>query len=87
MKFKLCIASQLRTVCVPAQRNNVEYTSCYNFIHKINPDQVKAEYDNGILTLTLPFEKSIKTRKIQATAKTLRHLGLEHAIGKILLAS
>jgi len=52
------------SLCVKGTREDIEYTVCWSFAHAVDPKKAEAEYKEGILTLKLPFRRSIKTSKI-----------------------
>lgn len=51
--------------CLTAQRKDCNYSGCYSLAHEINPEAVKAEYENGLLKIKAPISKKISGIQIK----------------------
>jgi HSP20 family protein len=63
-KADIDIQANENSICITGPREDIEYSACYSLANTINLDKIDAEYDNGILTLTLPLASPITTRTI-----------------------
>ncbi|MCS7115946.1 MAG: Hsp20/alpha crystallin family protein [Nitrososphaerota archaeon] len=53
-----------RSICVKAPRDDVEYFGCWIFAHEVKPNQAKASFKNGLLTIIAPLAKPMKGVKV-----------------------
>lgn len=60
--IELSISEQ--SFCVRASREDIDLMGCWYLAHSVNEDKAKAEYDNGLLNVTIPLEKPLKGKKI-----------------------
>lgn len=51
-------------LCVTGERTDFIYQACYGFLHEITLEEAKAKFDNGLLTITVPFLKPAKPKEI-----------------------
>jgi HSP20 family protein len=50
--------------CITGQKKNVLYSACYNLAHEVDLKKTEAVFKDGVLSLTLPLKKPVKTVKI-----------------------
>jgi HSP20 family protein len=50
--------------CITGERADFIYQVCYRFLHVITLDEAKANFNNGLLTITVPFQKPVKPREV-----------------------
>ncbi len=50
--------------CIKAPKADLVYSACYRLAHAIDTGKVEAKFDNGMLTVTVPFLHSLKGKKI-----------------------
>jgi len=50
--------------CATGDRTDFMYQVCYRFLHEITLDEAKAKFDNGLLTIAVPFLKPAKPKEI-----------------------
>ena len=50
--------------CIKAPKEDIVYSACYRLAHAIDTGKASAKFDNGLLTVTVPFEHSLKGVKI-----------------------
>ena len=43
--------------CVTGERPEFIYHACYRFLHEVAFGSVVAKYDNGLLVITVPFQR------------------------------
>lgn len=51
--------------CLSAQRRDCNYSGCFSLAHEIDPDQAKAQYENGLLKITVPITKKVSGKQIK----------------------
>lgn len=51
-------------LCVKAPRNDVEYFGCWVLAHAVKPEDAKASFKDGLLTVTIPLAKPMKGVKV-----------------------
>lgn len=64
-KHDIDIEATENGICVVGKKEGIEYSSCYALTQKVDLDKTKTEYNNGVLTITLPFKEPIRTTKIK----------------------
>ncbi len=52
------------TLCLTGEREDVRYDSCYELPCEVDEKKSDARYDNGLLTVTVPYKKESRGRKI-----------------------
>ncbi|MBC7129705.1 Hsp20/alpha crystallin family protein [Candidatus Bathyarchaeota archaeon] len=54
------------SVCIRAPRKdiNIKYSGCWLFAHAVKPEEAKATFKNGLLTVTVPLVKPMKGVKV-----------------------
>ncbi|MCS7140455.1 MAG: Hsp20/alpha crystallin family protein [Candidatus Nezhaarchaeota archaeon] len=52
-------------VCVKAPRNDVEYFGCWLLAHAVKPNEAKASFKEGLLTVTVPLAKPLKGVRVK----------------------
>lgn len=50
--------------CIKAPKGDLAYSACYTLAHTIDTSNVKANFDNGLLTIIAPFQHPISGVKI-----------------------
>lgn len=50
--------------CIKAPKGDMAYSACYTLAHAIDTGNVKANFDNGLLTILAPFQHSLRGIKI-----------------------
>lgn len=50
--------------CVKAEGADFCYESCYNLAHEVKPEEAKAHFESGLLTIDVPFEETVRGHKI-----------------------
>jgi len=63
-KDKIHLEMTERGFCLRAPRDDIEYFGCWTLAHDIKPNEAKANFRNGLLTITVPLAKPMKGRKI-----------------------
>ena len=53
-----------RGLCVAGSKENLEYAGCWYLVHEIDENKAKAKYENGLLTVTIPFKEMPKGRNV-----------------------
>jgi HSP20 family molecular chaperone IbpA len=53
------------SLCITGRRGDVEYSTCYHLAHAIDVKKTSAEYKDGFLNITLPFQEAITTVDIK----------------------
>lgn len=52
------------TLCLSGERDEVIYDSCYELPCAVNEKKSDARYDNGLLTVTVPYKEVSRGKKI-----------------------
>ena len=60
--IKLDMTSE--TVCLSGETKEVKYDSCYELPCAVNERKTNARYDNGLLTVTVPYKKVSRGKRI-----------------------
>jgi len=50
--------------CASGERDDFIYQACYNFLHEVSPDEAKAKFNSGLLTVTVPFQRPAQPKEI-----------------------
>jgi len=50
--------------CVRAEADAFRYESCFILAHEVKPQEAKAKFESGLLTITVPFKESIHGHKV-----------------------
>lgn len=50
--------------CVSASREDLRYEGCFQFAHEVDSDRTKAKFENGLLSLVVPFLVPLRGKKI-----------------------
>jgi HSP20 family molecular chaperone IbpA len=50
--------------CVSASREDLRYEGCFQFAHEVDSDRTKAKFENGLLSLDVPFLVPLRGKKI-----------------------
>jgi HSP20 family molecular chaperone IbpA len=50
--------------CIKAEGEDFRYESCYMLPHEIKPDEAKAKFNSGLLTVHVPFKQAIHGYKV-----------------------
>jgi HSP20 family molecular chaperone IbpA len=50
--------------CVRAEADSFRYESCFMLAHEVKPQEAKARFESGLLTVTVPFRESIHGHKV-----------------------
>lgn len=45
--------------CIKAPKGDLTYSACYTLAHSVDTGNVKANFENGLLTILAPFEHSL----------------------------
>ncbi|HLB99735.1 MAG TPA: Hsp20/alpha crystallin family protein [Candidatus Bathyarchaeia archaeon] len=53
-----------QSFCVRGAREDRELLGCYILAHPVNPDNVKARFENGLLNIEIPIKKILKGKKV-----------------------
>ena len=64
-KDEIDIQASDQSLCVVAPRADYDYVTCYNLAHRVNPIKIQAEYKLGVLSIRIPFKKTITTVPIK----------------------
>jgi HSP20 family protein len=52
--------------CVEAKAENLRYDSCFPFLHRVDISKAKANYSDGLLKMTVPFDtKGLHKRRLE----------------------
>lgn len=54
----------IQNFCITGEREDIMYEGCYQLVHDVNPDGSVAKFQNGLLTVTVPFKEPLKGKKI-----------------------
>ena len=52
-------------ICVAVSREDAEFLGCWYLGHKVNEDEAKAKYKNGMLYVKIPLQQPPKGKKIK----------------------
>ncbi len=52
-------------ICIAGEREDFKYDGCYQLIHDVDPDKSDAKFENGLLTVTVPFKEPLKGKRIE----------------------
>jgi len=50
--------------CVRAEADAFRYESCFILAHEVKPQEAKAKFESGLLTITVPFKETIHGHKV-----------------------
>lgn len=50
--------------CIKANKGDLVYNACYTLAHSIDTGNVKANFENGLLTILAPFQQPLHGIKI-----------------------
>ena len=50
--------------CVKAEGEDFRYENCYMLAHEIKPDQTRAKFNSGLLTIRVPFQEVRRGHKV-----------------------
>lgn len=56
-----------RGFCVKAEGSDFCYESCYTLAHEVKGEEASARFESGLLTVDIPFEDTIRGRKVDVT--------------------
>ncbi len=51
--------------CLNAKGANFRYSGCWALAHRVNPEDVKAKFENGLLTIKIGLKEPPEGRKIE----------------------
>jgi HSP20 family protein len=60
--LELTISDQ--SYCVRGAREDIEFLGCYVLTHAVDPEKVKAKFENGLLNIEIPIKKILKGKKV-----------------------
>ncbi|MEN2973951.1 MAG: Hsp20/alpha crystallin family protein [Candidatus Caldarchaeales archaeon] len=63
-KDKISLEVSERGFCVRAPREDIEYFGCWTLSHDVKPEEAKATFKSGLLTVTIPLAKPMKGREV-----------------------
>ncbi len=64
-KEEIELLASEQTLCVEGPREDVILFGCFILAHPVNPDKAKASYENGLLSVEIPFKSPVKGKKIK----------------------
>ena len=50
--------------CVKAEGEDFKYESCYMLAHEVKPEEAKAKFNSGLLTIDVPFKETTRGHKV-----------------------
>ncbi|MGQ9857490.1 MAG: Hsp20/alpha crystallin family protein [Thermodesulfobacteriota bacterium] len=50
--------------CVKAAAEGMRYESCFLLAHEVKPEEAKAKFESGLLTVRVPFKESLHGHKV-----------------------
>jgi HSP20 family molecular chaperone IbpA len=50
--------------CIKAEGDDVMYESCFMLAHEVRPDESRATFESGLLTIQVPFKGSVRGHKV-----------------------
>lgn len=50
--------------CVKAEGDDFRYESCYMLAHEVKPEEARAKFNSGLLTINVPFKETIRGHKV-----------------------
>jgi HSP20 family molecular chaperone IbpA len=50
--------------CVRAEADSFRYESCFMLAHEVKPQEAKAKFESGLLTVMVPFRETIHGHKV-----------------------
>ena len=50
--------------CVKAEAEDFRYENCYILAHNVKPDEAKAKFNSGLLTVSVPFKETRRGHKV-----------------------
>lgn len=53
------------SICIRGEKDSITYSGCWSLYHATDTKKASAEFDNGLLKITLPFKEPIKTVKLE----------------------
>ena len=51
-------------LCVKGEGEDFRYETCYMLAHRVKPQEAKAKFDSGLLTVQVPFEDAMRGHKV-----------------------
>ena len=64
-KEEIELLASEQTLCVEGLREDVILFGCFTLAHPVNPEKAKASYENGLLSVEIPFKARVKGKKIK----------------------
>ncbi len=50
--------------CVKGDAESVRYENCFMLAHEVKPEEAKARFDYGLLTIDVPFKGSVRGQRV-----------------------
>lgn len=50
--------------CVKAEADSFRYESCFMLAHEVKPQEAKAKFESGLLTVMVPFQGTVHGHKV-----------------------
>jgi HSP20 family molecular chaperone IbpA len=50
--------------CIKAEAEDFRYDNCFMLAHEVKPDETKAKFNSGLLTIKIPFKDSVHGHKV-----------------------
>ena len=51
--------------CVNGEAKDFKYHTCYMLAHRVKATEANAKFNEGLLTVEVPFEESMRNHKVQ----------------------
>ncbi len=61
--LKLNVSSE--SFCVAGERNDLKYDCCYQLPHEVDEKNSVAKFENGLLTVDIPFKTPVRGLEIE----------------------
>ena len=50
--------------CIKAEGEDFRYENCYMLAHDVKPDNAKAKFNSGLLTINVPFKETRRGHRV-----------------------
>lgn len=51
--------------CIDGKKEDIIYSECYNLAHEVRTEEAKAKFENGLLTIIVPFKEKLRAKKVK----------------------
>jgi HSP20 family molecular chaperone IbpA len=50
--------------CVRAEGDEIRYENCFMLAHEVKPDEARAKFESGLLTIQVPFRSAVRGHRV-----------------------